>query len=275
MGDRFFELGSRTLIMGIINVTPDSFSDGGRCSTPEHALRQARMLEAQGADMLDIGGESTRPFSDPVPADEELRRVIPALELIRSQCGLPISVDTSKAVVAREAVAAGADMINDVTAMRGDREMSRVVAETGVPVVLMHMRGTPRDMQVEPFYTDVVGEIRAFFQERIEAAREAGIEASRIVLDPGIGFGKTLEHNLEIMRRCGEFRRDGYPVLVGPSRKAFTAALSGRQEPLERDAATVGAIVACVARGCDIVRTHNVAMARDALSVADPLLRDT
>ena len=269
---RRLETGRRTLIMGIINVTPDSFSDGGLYVSPKEAAAQALRLEADGADILDIGGESTRPFAEPVGMEEELERVIPAIEKIRAACGLPVSIDTSKAAVARAALDAGADMVNDVTALRGDPDMGPLVAECGVPIVLMHMKGSPGDMQVDPFYNDVVAEITDFFHERIRAAEGYGISREQIILDPGIGFGKRLEDNLEIMRCCGEFRLSGHPVLVGPSRKAFTGALTGRENPADRDAATVGAIVACSARGCDIVRTHNVAFARDALLVADAIL---
>ncbi len=267
------ETGAHTLIMGIINVTPDSFSDGGLFVSPEDALAQALRLEAQGADILDIGGESTRPFAEPVGLDEELERVIPAIEKIRAECVVPVSIDTSKAAVAEAALDAGADIINDVTALRGDSAMGPLAARRGVPVVLMHMKGSPGDMQVDPFYHDVVKEITEFFVERLHTAEKFGINPEQIILDPGIGFGKRLEDNLEIMRRCGEFSFAGHPVLVGPSRKAFTHALTGREKPEERDVATVGAIVACAARGCHIVRTHNVAFAREALLVADAILR--
>jgi len=267
------ETGGRTLIMGIINVTPDSFSDGGLFVSPENAAAQARRLEADGAHILDIGGESTRPFADPVGPEEELARVIPAIERIRSVCSLPVSVDTSKAAVAEAAIDAGAYIINDVTALRGDQEMGPLAARRGVPVVLMHMKGTPGDMQIDPFYHNVVEEITEFFRERISAAEDYGIDPRQIILDPGIGFGKRLQDNLEIMRRCGEFRLSGHPVLVGPSRKAFTGTLTGRKNPAQRDAATIGAAVTCAAMGCDIIRTHNVAMARDALLVADAILR--
>ncbi len=271
-GGRRLETGRRTLIMGIINVTPDSFSDGGLYASSEDALSQALRLEAQGADILDIGGESTRPFAEPVGLEEELARVIPAIEKIRAACGIPISIDTSKAAVAQAALDAGADIINDVTALRADSRMGPLAAERGVPVVLMHMKGNPGDMQVAPFYHDVMKEITDFFRERLSAAESCGIRREQVILDPGIGFGKRLEDNLEIMRRCGEFKLSGHPVLVGPSRKAFTGALTGKEKPSDRDVATVGAIVVCVASGCHIVRTHNVAYARDALAVADAIL---
>lgn len=267
------ETGRRTLIMGIINITPDSFSDGGLFASSESAARQAMDLEAQGAHILDIGGESTRPFSKPVSAEEELARVIPALKKIRDACDIPVSIDTSKATVAKQALDAGADIVNDVTALRGDPDMGPLVAKRGVPVVLMHMKGLPEDMQVNPVYDDVIAELIDFFHDRVVTAKSHGITDEQIILDPGIGFGKRLEDNIEILRRCGEFSMSGHPVLIGPSRKAFTGTLTDRKDPAERDAATVGAIVAGVARGCDIVRTHNVAFARDALLVADAVLR--
>ncbi len=272
---RRLELGRRTLIMGIINVTPDSFSDGGLFISPEKAVEQALRLEAQGADILDIGGESTRPFSEPVSVEEELERVIPALQSIRAVCDLPVSIDTSKAVVAEAALDAGADIINDVTALRADEAMGPLAARRGVPVILMHMKGTPADMQVHPHYQDVVQEIKSFFRERIRAAESYGISKEQIILDPGIGFGKRLRDNLEIMARCGEFKLSSHPVLLGPSRKAFIRAITGAEDPAERDTGTLGALVACAARGCDIVRTHNVGLARDALKVADAILRST
>lgn len=270
---RRLETGRCTLIMGIINITPDSFSDGGLFVTPESAARQAMELEAQGAHILDIGGESTRPFSKSVSIQEEIGRVIPALKKIRDVCSLPVSIDTSKAAVAEQALDAGADIVNDITALRGDARMGPLVAKYGVPVILMHMKGTPGNMQVDPFYDNVITELVDFFHERVDAAEKYGIASEQIILDPGLGFGKRLEDNIEILRCCSEFSMLGHPVLIGPSRKAFTGTLSGKKDPADRDAATVGAIIAGVAGGCDIVRTHNVAFARDALLVADAILR--
>jgi len=268
------EIGKRTLIMGIVNVTPDSFSDGGRYTTVEAAVAYAERLAAEGADILDIGGESTRPGADPVPLDEELRRVIPVVKAVRQ--ALPevcISVDTYKARVAREALEAGADMINDVSALRFDPEMASVVAEVGVPVVLMHMKGTPKTMQQNPTYGDVVREILAFLRERIEFAVSQGIARDRVIVDPGIGFGKRPEHNTEILQRLGELRELGRPILLGTSRKSFLGALTKR--PVEkRLEETIASVVVGVLHGADIVRVHDVAPLKHALAVADAVRYD-
>lgn len=259
---------AKVFVQGVLNVTPDSFSDGGRFDTLESALRQAEALEAQGADIIDIGGESTRPFADPVSLDEELKRVIPVIEAIRSRSRIPISIDTSKAEVARAALDAGADIINDVSALRADPRMAEVAAEAGVPVVLMHMKGTPRDMQINPSYEDVIQEIGDFFEERISFCEQAGIERRRLILDPGIGFGKRFQDNLDIINHLARFKeRFGLPLLVGPSRKAFLGAITGLENPGDRDAATAGAVAALVMNGADIVRVHNVAMVRDVVKV--------
>lgn len=270
--DRIPDAGRRTLIMGIINVTPDSFSDGGMFSSADDALSQAIRFVEQGADILDIGGESTRPFSQPVTAEEELRRVIPAIKKIRRECSLPISIDTSKAEVAEAALDEGADIINDVTALRGDPEMGPLAARRDVPVILMHMKGTPETMQSNPSYTDVIAEVRDFFCRRIKAAEDFGISEKQIIVDPGIGFGKRLEDNLKLVRHCCNISPKGHAVLIGPSRKAFIGVLTGIEEPKERDIATVGAVIACAAAGCSIVRTHNVRFAKEALAVADAIL---
>ncbi len=269
--ERIPEAESRTLLMGVINVTPDSFSDGGSFAASDDALAQALKLAEDGADIIDIGGESTRPFAEPVSADEELSRVIPAIEKIRSKCSLPISIDTSKAVVAEAAIGAGADIINDVTALRGDAAMGPLAARLNVPVVLMHMKGSPGDMQVDPYYDDVIREVRDFFKERLQAAGHYGISPEQIILDPGIGFGKRLSDNLELIRHCADISPAGHAVLIGPSRKAFVGALADIPEPSARDVATLGAVVACAASGCRIVRTHNVKFAREALAVADAI----
>jgi dihydropteroate synthase len=268
------EIGRRTLIMGILNVTPDSFSDGGRYTTVEAAVAHAQRLVAEGADILDIGGESTRPGADPVPLEEELRRVLPVVRAVRR--ALPevcLSVDTYKARVAAEALEAGADLINDVSALRFDPEMARVVAQAGVPVVLMHMKGTPKTMQQNPTYQDVVREIVAFLRERIEFAVAQGIARERILVDPGIGFGKRPEHNTEILRRLGELRELGRPILLGTSRKSFLGALTKRpvEERLEE---TIASVVVGVLHGADIVRVHDVAPLKPALAVADAVRYD-
>ncbi len=262
----------RVLIQGVLNVTPDSFSDGGRFDTLDRALAHAELLEAQGADIIDVGGESTRPFSEPVSAEEELRRVVPVIEAVRKRSDILISIDTSKAEVARAALHAGADIINDVSALRADPHMAGLAAETDVPVVLMHMKGTPRDMQVDPSYDDVIAEIGDFFQERISFCQETGIKRERLILDPGIGFGKRFQDNLDIINHISDFKeRFGLPILVGPSRKAFLGAITGLDAPEDRDAATAGAVAALVMNGADIVRVHNVAMIRDVILVLDAL----
>ena len=263
------EIGKRTLIMGILNVTPDSFSDGGRYTTVAAAVAHAERLVAEGADVLDIGGESTRPGADPVPLDEELRRVIPVVKAVRR--ALPevcLSVDTYKARVAQEALEAGADVINDVSALRFDPEMASVVAQAGAPVVLMHMKGTPKTMQQNPTYQDVVREILEFLEERIAFAVSQGIARERIIVDPGIGFGKRPEHNTQILQRLGELRELGRPILLGTSRKSFLGALTKRpvEERLEE---TIASVVVGVLHGADIVRVHDVAPLKHALAVAD------
>jgi dihydropteroate synthase len=257
----------RPLIMGILNVTPDSFADHGAHFDHAAALAQARALVAAGADILDVGGESTRPFAEPVPLEEELRRVIPVIETIAPEIPIPISIDTYKASVARVALAAGAAIINDISALRFDPEMAKLAAVSRTPVVLMHMQGTPRDMQRDPHYDDLMGEIAAFFRERLDFALAQGIARELIVLDPGLGFGKTWEHNLEILRRLEAFLELGCPLLVGPSRKAFIGHFTGLPAGPERDVGTLAAVLAAVQHGAKIVRTHNVAFARQFLAV--------
>jgi len=254
--------------MGIINVTPDSFSDGGHFATVEAALAQADKLVADGADILDIGGESTRPGSDPVPADLELQRVIPLIKAIRKKHATPISIDTVKAVVAREALAAGADIVNDIAALRMDPGLIDVLKETAAPVIIMHMQGTPKNMQKNPVYQDVIGEVIEFFEERIAFLTANGIDRNRITIDPGIGFGKNLDHNLSILKHLGEFRKLGLPLLLGHSRKRFLGAITGLTNGLERDGATA-VIAALCAADMDIVRVHNVAETRNALLLAE------
>jgi dihydropteroate synthase len=257
----------RPLIMGILNVTPDSFADQGRFFDHDAALAQARNLVAAGADILDVGGESTRPFAEPVPLEEELRRVIPVIRAMAPKIPIPISIDTYKAPVARAALAAGASIINDISALRFDPELAPLAAASGVAVILMHMQGTPRDMQRRPHYHDLLGEITAFFRERLEFAESRGIPRELLVLDPGLGFGKTWKHNLEILRRLEVFLKLGCPLLVGPSRKAFLGQITGLPTGPERDVATLAALVAAVQGGARIVRTHNVAYARQFFAV--------
>jgi dihydropteroate synthase len=255
-------------IMGVVNVTPDSFSDGGAFLDRDAAVRHGLRLAFEGADLLDIGGESTRPGADPVPAAEELDRVIPVIEGIRAENeAVRISIDTAKAVVARAALDAGADYVNDVTALRGDPDMAALVAERDVDVCLMHMRGTPRTMQAAARYDDVVGEVLGFLGERIEAAVASGIDRERIEIDPGIGFAKELEHNLELLRRLNELTVLGRPVVLGTSRKSFLGRITGR-ETAERMPATLATVVMGYERGAAVFRVHDVAPARDALAVA-------
>jgi len=260
--------GGGTVLMGIVNLTPDSFYDGGFYPDAASGITRALELAAAGADIVDLGGESSRPGSEPVPAAEEMNRVIPVIEELAGRLPVPISIDTWKAEVAERALAAGAAIVNDIGALRLDPGLAAVVAAGSGPYVMMHMLGTPRDMQRRPAYRDVVGEIKEFFRRRIEFAVAAGIELSRIAIDPGIGFGKTLEHNLEIINRLGEFRDLGRPVLVGVSRKSFIGAILGR-EPSGRLWGTAGAVAAAVFRGADIVRVHDVAEIKDLLRVAD------
>ncbi len=253
--------------MGILNVTPDSFADHGAHFDQEVALSHARALIAAGADILDIGGESTRPFAEPVPLAEELRRVIPVIAAIAPEIAVPISIDTYKAAVARAALEAGATIINDISALRFDPAMAPLAAAANAPVILMHMQGSPRDMQKNPHYDDLMGEITAFFRERLEYAVGCGIARELLVLDPGLGFGKTREHNLEILRRLSVFLELDCPLLVGPSRKAFIGHLTGEPAGPERDVGTLAALLAAVQRGAKIVRTHNVAYARQFFAV--------
>jgi dihydropteroate synthase len=255
----------RTLICGIINITPDSFSDGGKCASKEDAVTQALALEAQGADMLDIGGESSRPGSAPVPLEEEKRRVLPVLEALAGRVRIPVSVDTCKPEMAVLALKAGADIINDITGFR-DPAMVSAAAAGGAGAIIMHMQGEPRTMQAAPFYTDVVAEVKSFLAARAGELRQAGV--TDIMLDPGIGFGKTLEHNLALIARLGEIRALGYPVFLGVSRKKFINTLAGG-EPCERLSGTIAACVAGAANGADIIRVHDVAECRRAMLVAD------
>ena len=255
-------------VMGILNVTPDSFSDGGRFTDRGRAVEHGLAMEREGADIIDVGGESTRPGAEPVPEDEELARVVPVIEGLRA-AGLEasISIDTSKAAVATAALEAGADLVNDVSALRADPEMAALVAERGVPCVLMHMRGEPRTMQRDPRYADVVAEVRAFLEERLAAAVAAGIAEERIWIDPGIGFGKTAEHNLTLLRELDALADLGRPIVIGTSRKSFLGRITGR-DYTGLAAATVATSVLAYERGARVFRVHDVAPTRDALLVA-------
>jgi len=263
----------RTFIMGILNVTPDSFSDGGLYFTIDTAIQRGIELAESGADIIDIGGESTRPGAAPVPCEEELRRVIPVVKKLSKLVDVPLSVDTTKAEVAQQALDAGAAIVNDVSALRFDAAMARVVAERGAAVVLMHMRGTPATMQHYLHYDDLIGEISAFLEERIACAVAAGIKRDKIIIDPGIGFGKSVEQdNFTLLHRLHEFAALGQPILVGPSRKAFITALTGHSLP-ERDWGTAAAVAIAVYNGAHIVRVHDVEHLKCAVRVADAVRR--
>jgi dihydropteroate synthase len=254
-------------IMGVVNVTPDSFSDGGHYLDTEAAIAHGLELQRQGADILDIGGESTRPGAAPVGLEEERRRVLPVIEgLIARGADALVSVDTSKAALAEWAVQAGAGLINDVTALRGDSAMAELVARTGVDCCLMHMLGEPRTMQLDPRYGDVVSEVKAFLEERMTYAVDQGVAEERIMLDPGIGFGKTLGHNLELLRRLDELVAIGRPLVIGTSRKTFLGRLTGR-EVGQRVAATIATNVLAYLQGASVFRVHDVAPIHDALTV--------
>jgi dihydropteroate synthase len=255
---------ARPLVMGVVNVTPDSFSDGGLFADADAAVARARELIAQGADIVDVGGESTRPGAAAVPLEEERRRVLPVIEALAG-CGVPVSVDTRKPEIMREALAAGASMVNDVEALAAPGALE-VVAESGAGVCLMHKKGDPRTMQLDPRYADVVLEVKEYLAARVAACERAGIARSRIAVDPGFGFGKTFEHNLALLRALGEFRGLGAALAVGLSRKSMLGRITGR-EVGERLAASLAAALAAVARGADIVRVHDVAATRDALAV--------
>jgi dihydropteroate synthase len=250
--------------MGVVNVTPDSFSDGGVFEDAAAAIAHGRRLIAEGASIVDVGGESTRPGADPVPQDEELRRVLPVVEGLAD--GARVSIDTMKLAVAEAAVAAGASYVNDVTAFRHDPEMAAFVADRGLDCCLMHMLGEPRTMQRDPRYDDVVDDVKAFLSERMEAAVRAGVPEERIQLDPGIGFGKTLEHNLELLRRLHELTDLGRPLVIGTSRKSFLGRITGR-DVTERVHATVATCVLAFERGASVFRVHDVAAVADALKV--------
>ena len=258
------------VLMGVVNVTPDSFSDGGLYLDPEAAIGHGEELARAGAAILDVGGESTRPGAEEVGVEEELRRVEPVVAGLAGGAAT-ISIDTSKAAVAAAALDAGAEIVNDVTALRGDPEMAALCAERGATVVLMHMAGSPRTMQDAPAYDDVVAEVKAFLAERVEVAIGAGIAAERIWLDPGIGFGKTAEHNLELLRRLGELRELGRPLVVGTSRKSFIGRVDGSGAG-ERLGGTIASSVLAAAEGADVLRVHDVAEMSQAMAVATAVL---
>jgi len=274
-------LGERTLVMGIINVTPDSFSGDSLGDDVEAAVAQARRMKDEGADILDVGGQSTRPGSDPVPVEEELRRVIPVIERLAAPDGvpLPISIDTNRAEVAEAAIEAGAHIINDITGLRDDPALAEVAARTGAGLVLMHIQGTPRTMQENPHYDDLLGEVIQYLREGINTALRAGVKKERIWVDPGIGFGKTLDHNLELLRRLRELRSLGCPILVGTSRKSFIGKILAKRKGgdvpphKERVVGTGATLAVSIAHGADIVRVHDVAHAVEVAALADAIVR--
>lgn len=260
------EIGRRTLVMGILNVTPDSFSDGGKFYTYNSAVAHAEKLCEEGADILDIGGESTRPFSREVSEEEEIQRVLPIIEHLAKRVGVPISIDTTKAGVAKRALDAGASIINDIGALRMDPSLADLAAKRKIPVILMHMKGVPGTMQVNPHYDDLIGELKTFLSERIEFAVNKGIERSKIIIDPGIGFGKNTNHNLQIIRNLSELKQLDAPILIGPSRKAFIRNTLKKNflkdfspDDPEVETGTQAVISASILNGAHIVRAHNVA----------------
>ncbi|HEY5578458.1 MAG TPA: dihydropteroate synthase [Acidimicrobiia bacterium] len=271
--DRVLTNEDHTILVGILNVTPDSFSDGGLYSDPEAAVRHGLSLVDDGADLVDVGGESTRPGSLPVGPEEELRRVVPVVRGL-SREGLAVSVDTSRAGVAHACLEVGAMVVNDVTAL-SDPEMARVVAESGAGLVLMHMQGSPQTMQLSPSYVDVGSEVAEFLRERALEAESAGITHEAICIDPGIGFGKTDEHNLTLLRRLPELAALGYPVMVGASRKSFLGRILDQPEPSARDVGTAASVAIAIAGGAFAVRVHNVVVSRQAALVADAIVRAT
>jgi len=268
-GERVLTFAERPLIMGVLNVTPDSFSDGGRYADPDAAVAHGLRLAEEGADIIDVGGESTRPGAAEVPEAEERRRVEPVVRAL-AQHGLLVSIDTRKAGVAQAALRAGAAIVNDVTALRGDPQMAAVARAAGAGVVLMHMRGTPATMQNDPRYENVVADVAAYLAERAQAAQQAGLAAERLALDPGIGFGKTVEHNLALLAALDRLGGGRYPLVVGLSRKSFLGRLTGRPVE-ERLAASLAGLVYAALRGAQVLRVHDVRESRDALKVLTAL----
>jgi dihydropteroate synthase len=271
--DRTFDWGTRTYLMGILNVTPDSFSDGGEFATVETALIQAREMIAHGVDIIDIGGESARPHAEPVSAEQELQRVIPVIEQLRQESSIPISIDTTKAIVAQKAIAAGADLVNDISGGSFDSEMFSTVAQLNVPIILMHLRGNPQTMQSLTDYQDVVGEVAEFLSSQVEKAIACGISKSQIAIDPGIGFAKKAEQSLELLQRLNELKALSLPILVGVSRKSFMIPILQQDDPKQRIWGTAAACYGAIARGADILRVHDVQEMYDVCRVADAIER--
>jgi dihydropteroate synthase len=266
-----FNWGTRTYLMSVLNVTPDSFSDGGEFHKPAAALNQALAASAAGADIIDIGGQSTRPGAEQISVEEELERVLSVIKIIRPKINIPISVDTTRAVVADRAVNAGADIVNDISGGTFDSSMFSTVASLDVPIVLMHIRGTPQTMQQMTDYQDVIEEIYNFLLQQITSATTAGIKREKIIIDPGIGFAKNLEQNLEIFRRLAELKKLNCPILVGPSRKSFIGHILNQPDPKARVWGTAAASCAAIFNGADILRVHDVEQMRDVSMVADAI----
>lgn len=267
------DIGSRTLVMGVLNVTPDSFFDKGRFFDKKKAVSHAFEMGSEGADIIDIGGESTRPGSKNISADEELDRVIPVIEIIAKKIKRPISIDTRKAIVAKEALRAGACIINDVSALRHDSSMAGVAAGCKAAIILMHMKGTPETMQRAPRYKDLIKEISGYFKESIKIAVKAGINKEDIIIDPGIGFGKTVEHNLEILRRLKVFKSLGHPICIGTSRKSFIGKILGSDDPDDRLAGTIATCAVAIMNGADILRVHDVKEIVRAAHITDNIIK--
>jgi dihydropteroate synthase len=272
-GGKVLDLGSRTHIMGILNVTPDSFSDGGHYADAARALTHARAMAAAGADIIDIGGESTRPGAAPVAEEEELRRIIPLIERLSAELAVPISVDTYKSSVAKKAIEAGARIVNDISGLRFSPDMANVVAGSGAAVVIMHIKGTPRDMQQNPVYDDVIGDVMAYFEEGIEIAVKAGVDREKIFIDPGIGFGKTLEHNLALLDRLDEFQALGRPIVLGASRKKFIGTVLDVPAPEQRVDGTAATVALGIERGARVVRVHDVARMAQVAKMTDAIVK--
>ncbi len=272
------ELGTQTCVMGILNTTPDSFSDGGKYLAGDSAIAHGLQLVEEGADILDIGGESSRPFSDPVSVEQEIQRVIPVIEELAERINIPISIDTTKAEVAKQALKAGASIINDISALNHDPDMAKIIAENNVPVILMHMKGKPKTMQVNPQYDDLIGEIAEFLQERVDYAVKSGIKKENIIIDPGIGFGKTVEHNLMLIKYLEKIHDMGFPVLMGPSRKSFIqkilSDLNGEKitaDSAKTNIATLAAVACSIINGAHIVRVHDVASVKPLVQIVDAI----
>jgi len=269
----FEEITKRTLVMGILNVTPDSFSDGGTYFDPDAAVSRGIEMAEQGADIIDVGGESTRPGAEPIDAEEEIRRVVPVIKQLAVRTGIPISIDTYRSQTAAAALDSGASIINDISAMTFDANMKHLAAERKCPIVLMHIKGTPQNMQQNPHYENVIEEIIAWLKARIEEAESAGIDKQAIIIDPGIGFGKTVEHNLEILNKLDRFRALGKPILVGVSRKRMIGEILGGLPVEERLEGTAAAVAISIANGANIVRVHDVKEMARVVKVADAIVR--